>query len=85
MQKLVSVKAIAGPSGTASRPPRTNSVSITMRPAPGMAGSATLLAMAGTLMAAVTDILFVYQFRVFIFDGCGSIEIHRLSSGTSWC
>jgi SRSO17 transposase len=33
-------KAIAGPSRTASKPPRTNSVSITTKPAPGMAGIA---------------------------------------------
>ena len=31
-------KVIAGPSRTASRPPRTSSASITTRPAPGMAG-----------------------------------------------
>jgi SRSO17 transposase len=40
MQKLVSVKAIAGPSRTASKPPRTNSALITTKPAPGMAGIA---------------------------------------------
>ena len=35
-----SIEAIAGPSRTASRPPRTSSASITTRPGPGMAGTA---------------------------------------------
>lgn len=38
---LVTRKATAGPSRTASRPPRTSSASTTTRPAPGTAGIAT--------------------------------------------